>query len=118
MGTREKSSTENAKKVSDEHKSKKVYRRAEASATLEEAVATAKSFESDKDKNGNTVAGSLKKKIHDYVASLSLSLAQKYMLMGYLGYKNTLGGDKVKAYIQTLKLSAEQKKVLLKESGY
>ncbi len=32
-------STENAKKVSDERKSKKVYRRAEASATLEEAVA-------------------------------------------------------------------------------
>lgn len=31
-------STENSKKVSDERKSKKVYRRAEASATLEEAV--------------------------------------------------------------------------------
>ena len=82
------------------------------------AVATAKSLESDKDKDGQTVAGSLKKKIHDHVNSLKLSAAQKYMLMGYLGYKNAIGKDKVQAYIRTLKLSEEQKKKLLEASGY
>jgi hypothetical protein len=82
------------------------------------AISTAKSFESDKDKDGKAVPGSLKKKIYDYVSSLNLKAVQKYMIMGYLGYKNTLGKDQVNAYIQTLKLSAEQKKELLAESGY
>ncbi len=82
------------------------------------AIATAKSFEGDKDASGKTISGSLKKKIHDYVAALNLSAAQKHMIMGYLGYKNAQGEDKVRAYIQTLKLSDEQKKKLLEESGY
>jgi len=82
------------------------------------AVATAKSFESDKDENGKTIAGSLKKKVHDYVASLDLKAAQKHMIMGFLGYKNSSGEDKVKAHIQTLKLTQQQKKKLLEESGY
>jgi hypothetical protein len=81
------------------------------------AAATAKSFESDKDKDGKTVAGSLKKKIHDYVNSLRLDAAQKYMLMGYLGYKNAVGEDKVKAYIRTLKLTDAQKTALREASG-
>jgi len=87
-------------------------------STLALAISTAKSFESDKDKNGKAISGSLKKKIYNYVESLNLKAAQKYMIMGYLGYKNTLGKDQVNAYIQTLKLSAEQKKELLAESGY
>lgn len=87
-------------------------------STLALAISTAKSFESDKDKNGKVISGSLKKKIYDYVSSLNLKAAQKYMIMGYLGYKNTLGKDQVNAYIQTLKLNTEQKKTLLEESGY
>jgi len=82
------------------------------------AISTAKSFESDKDKNGKALPGSLKKKIYDYVSSLNLKAVQKYMIMGYLGYKNTLGKEQVQAYIQTLKLTEEQKKKLLEESGY
>ena len=82
------------------------------------AVGVAGTLEADKDKNGKTVSGSRKKKVVDFVESLNISAAQKYMIMGYLGYSNTKGEAKVKAYINGLKLSKEEKAKLLKYSGY
>lgn len=78
----------------------------------------AQALTSDKDKKGNTINGSRKTKVQKYVSGLKLNAAQKYILMGYLGYKNTLGEFKVKSYIQSLKLSRADKKLLLQYSGY
>ncbi len=43
---------------------------------------------------------------------------QKYMIMGYLGYTNATGEAQIKAYINRLKLTKEEKAELLKYSGY
>lgn len=81
-------------------------------------VATARSIEADKDKNGITISGSKKKKIEKYIQSLNLTAVQKYMIMGYLGYKNSNGESSVKSYIAKLNLTKEEKAALLKYSGY
>lgn len=81
-------------------------------------VSYARSLESDKDENGKTINGTLKAKIQAYVNNLKLTIAQKYMLMGYLGYTNKVGKAQVKAYIQRLKLTKEQKAKLFEMSGY
>ena len=80
--------------------------------------ATAQSISADKDVNGNTVSGSKRKKIEQYIESQQLTAAQKYMLMGMLGYKNSKGQEKVTAYISTLKLTKDEKSRLLSYSGY
>ena len=80
--------------------------------------ATAQSISADKDVNGNTVSGSKRKKIEQYIESQQLTAAQKYMLMGMLGYKNSKGQEKVTAYISTLKLTKDEKRRLLSYSGY
>ena len=72
----------------------------------------------DIDKNGETIPGSRKKKIEAYVQSLRLSAAEKYMIMGYLGYKNKNGKQVVRTYIQRLKLKKEQKEKLFAYCGY
>ena len=82
------------------------------------AVAQARLYESDQDKNGKTINGSKKAKVQAFVQSLRLSATQKYMIMGYLGYTNKLGANLVKNYIQRLKLTKEQKKQLYAWSGY
>lgn len=81
-------------------------------------VAMVNSMSADVDKNGNTIAGTLKAKIQKYVSSLNLTATQKYMVMGYLGYKNTYGETQVKAYINTLGLDKEDREYLLEKSGY
>lgn len=86
--------------------------------TLAIAVQTAKQFESTTDKNGNTIAGSRKTKVQEYVNSLQLKAVQKYMIMGYLGYTNKQGESQVKSYINSLDLTENQKEELLKMSGY
>ena len=40
------------------------------------------------------------------------------MIMGYLGYKNKNGKEKVEAYISRLKLTRAEKSALLEFSGY
>ncbi len=72
----------------------------------------------DKDKDGKTVSGSRKNKIVAYVSRLNLTAAEKYMVMGYLGYKNTNGEIQVKSAINKTSLSAEEKKTLLSYCGY
>lgn len=80
-------------------------------------LAEARLIEADT-KNGVTVSGTKKAKVQKYVNSLRLTAVQKYMIMGYLGYKNANGADAVKAYIRRLNLSAAEKELLYSYSGY
>lgn len=58
-------------------------------------------IEADQDKNGNTVSGSRKQKVHNYIDKLKLSALQKYMLLILAGYKPAEAGkEKVKAYLK------------------
>jgi hypothetical protein len=81
-------------------------------------ISTAKTMTADTDKSGNTISGTRKAKIQKYINSLSLTAAQKYMIMGYLGYTNTKGEAQVKSYINKLSLTKTEKAQLLKYSGY
>lgn len=81
-------------------------------------IKSAKELESDKDENGKTLAGSKKRKVQEYISKLSLTAAEKYMIMGYLGYKNALGQQQVKSYIQRLPLSKAEKEALFSYCGY
>lgn len=81
-------------------------------------VATARSIEADTDKKGNIISGSRKKKVQTYINSLGLKAAQKYMIMGYLGYSNKNGQQQVKSYIQRLSLTKSEKEKLYEYSGY
>ena len=81
-------------------------------------VAMARSIEADTDKKGNIVSGSRKKKVQTYINSLGLKAAQKYMIMGYLGYSNKNGQQQVKSYIQRLSLTKSEKEKLYEYSGY
>ena len=81
-------------------------------------ISTARSFESDKDKNGKVIQGSKKAKIIKYLESLRMSAAQKHMALGFLGYNQTKGREKVEAYISTLRLTKDEKTALLEHSGY
>ena len=82
------------------------------------ALAQINRIEGDTDRNGNTVSGSRQKKIMSYINSLDIPKAKKYMLMGYLGYKNTSGGKDVMEYINGLDLSRAEKYMLYGLSGY
>lgn len=66
----------------------------------------------------NASTNTLKNQIINYVNKLSLNATQKYMLLGYCGYKNTNGANQVKAYINRLNLTKEQKEKLYTYSGY
>ena len=81
-------------------------------------VATANSLKADLDKKGVAISGTRKAKIQSYVNSLQLKAVEKYMVMGYLGYKNTKGEIQVKAYINRLSLTKTEKAKLLEYSGY
>ena len=81
-------------------------------------VATANSLKADLDKKGVAISGTRKTKIQSYVNSLQLKAVEKYMIMGYLGYKNTKGEIQVKAYINRLSLTKTEKAKLLEYSGY
>lgn len=81
-------------------------------------VATANSLKADLDKKGVAISGTRKSKIQSYVNSLQLKAVEKYMIMGYLGYKNTKGEIQVKAYINRLSLTKTEKAKLLEYSGY
>ena len=81
-------------------------------------IATAQAIEADTDESGKSISGTRKAKIQKYIASLRLTAAQKYMIMGYLGYSNKNGESQVKAYINRLNLSKAEKEQLLSYSGY
>lgn len=81
-------------------------------------VSTCNEISAETDKNGNAISGSKKSKIQRYINSLGLSAAQKYMIMGYIGYSNLNGYDTVKSFINRLSISKDQKEKLLSYSGY
>ena len=54
--------------------------------TLAVAYSYCNSIEADEDKKGNVVNGSKKRKVVKYINSLRISAAEKYMILGYLGY--------------------------------
>lgn len=81
-------------------------------------VCAARMMEADKDRNGNSISGSKKEKIIRYIESLRLSAAQKYMILGYLGYRNLNGKAKVTSYVNSLNLTKKEKLALMEYSGY
>jgi len=81
-------------------------------------IATARAIEADKDKNGKAIAGTKKRKLQTFVNSLRLSAAEKYMVMGYLGYSNANGRAQVQSYISGLNLNKSEREALLSYSGY
>lgn len=82
------------------------------------AYGQAAEMTADVDRKGNTISGTKKAKIQSLVNGLRLTAAQKYILMGYLGYKNANGENVVKGYIRSLGLTQEQQNELLEMSGY
>lgn len=54
--------------------------------TLAVAYSYCKSLEADTDKKGNAIAGTRKAKVVKYLNALRLTAAEKYMILGYLGY--------------------------------
>ena len=56
--------------------------------------------------------------IQRYLQRQRLSSTQKYIMMGYFGYKNTYGEGAVKSLINRTSLSKELKETLLQKCGY
>lgn len=81
-------------------------------------IAHASNLKADKDKAGNSISGSKKAKVQKYIESLNLTAAEKYLIMGYLGYKNLYGKEKVTAYLAKYKLSYNEKTQIFKACGY
>ena len=75
-------------------------------------------LKADTDSKGNMIVGTKKAKIQRVVNGLRLTAAQKYILMGFLGYKNSNGESAVKAYIRALGLSEEEQLALMEMCGY
>lgn len=95
-----------------------LFARAMDPAKLALVLAVVGQMKADTDRDGSPVNGSKKEKITAYIASLDLSAAEKYMLMGYLGYKNVHGAEAVQAYLARTSLSREERTELLADCGY
>lgn len=72
----------------------------------------------DVGKDGKAITGSKKSKVISYLSALNLKAAQKHLILGYLGYKNTQGEEKVRAYLAGLGLGRDEVKELLEIGGY
>ena len=77
-----------------------------------------KKFEADKYPNGKTISGSKKRKVMDYVNSLSLSIPQKAMLIkseynSFDGYNR-----EIVEYVNSQKMSIADKKAVLESLGF
>ena len=81
-------------------------------------VAACGEIRADVGADGKAISGSRKEKVIKYVESLKLRAAQKYMIMGYLGYRNTTGRQVVFSYIESLRISKAKKEALFEMSGY
>jgi hypothetical protein len=77
-----------------------------------------KELEGELDDNGEAISGSRKKQVYSYIEKLPLSQTQKYILFGALGYKSTKGEEAVKNYISSLKITNEEKQMILKACNY
>jgi hypothetical protein len=79
-----------------------------------------KDLEGDKDKQGNTIAGSKRAKVLSLVNSLKINKNQKLLLLAASGYS---AGDKatkvsLARYITSLKASKDEKAELAELCGY
>lgn len=83
-----------------------------------EYMAYIKTIEADKDKEGNAIAGSKKAKVLKFLKSVKLSVAEKYLLMAYAGFKNTNGESQVRSQLRKSGLNATQIDKILKFCGY
>ena len=82
-------------------------------------AATAQEIKADVNEEGKAISGTRLRKIEAFVEGLKLKAAQKYMIMGYLGYKNKNGEDKVRSYISSIStLSKSEKEKLMGYAGY
>ena len=63
--------------------------------TLAVAYSYCNSIEADTDRKGNSVVGSRKKKVVKYLNSLRISAAEKYIILGYLGYSPVNDGARI-----------------------
>ncbi len=72
----------------------------------------------DVGKDGKAISGSKKAKVISYLSALNLKAAQKHLILGYLGYKNTQGEEKVRAYLAGLGLGRDEVGELLEIGGY
>ena len=98
------------------------YKKYLFSSVLDRGCLTAMSYiatiESDVDWKGNVIANSKKKKIQRYVNSLRITPAEKYILMGYAGYKNLNGESTVKSYLRRNGLSKDEIELMMEWCGY
>lgn len=79
-----------------------------------------KDIESDKDKEGNTISGSKKKKVIEKIEDLSISDENKLLLIAYSGYTIDSEKDREKLlkYLNRLTLSTDNKKKLADMCGF
>ena len=79
-----------------------------------------KDIKSDKDKNGNTISGSKRKKVIEKINSLKLSEEKKLLLIAYSGYALDSEADekKLMKYLNSLKLSSSTKENLAEICGF
>lgn len=73
---------------------------------------------SDKDAKGNTIANSKKRKVTDYLNSLPINPIQKTYLLGLSGYSLKPYASELRAYINSLNISPEEKQQLWTQLGF
>lgn len=75
-------------------------------------------FESDVDENGNTITGSKKTKVVNYINSMKLSATEKAILIKLNNYSLSGYDEKIINYINSKELTKEEKTSLLDQLGY
>jgi len=85
--------------------------------TFYNAYFTIKSIESDKDADGETVSGSRKEKIVNYLNTLGIPDAQKLIILYSYGYTTT-NKKTLAQYITRLQISTEEKTLLAETCGF
>lgn len=58
-----------------------------------------------------------RQKIERYISSCGLTNAEKYIILGYLGYTNERGKSQVKYYVNKLSLTKDEKQKLMEYAG-
>ena len=75
-------------------------------------------FVADKDEDGNSINGSKKQKVVNYINSMDLSVANKAILIKFNGYGISDYDKQIINYINSQKITTEEKIQLLTKLGY
>jgi hypothetical protein len=75
-------------------------------------------FTSSKDRNGNTISGSKKAKVINYINSMNIPVSQKAILINLNGYKLTNYNSQVINYVNSSNNTTADKKEILKFLGF